>query len=126
MSSTTGGQVRQDAEVDGHAVSEDMIMQTSKQTQRIEAMTCDELMAQRDRMFIEEPADSDFLAESLLDNMNASPLGKLLKVIGTLPEVRYEKVERGRRLVDQPDSAELDAQMDVALDRVLEELMTEV
>lgn len=101
-------------------------MQTSKQTQRIEAMTCDELMAQRDRMFIEEPADSDFLAESLLDNMNASPLGKLLKVIGTLPEVRYEKVERGRRLVDQPDSAELDAQMDVALDRVLEELMTEV
>lgn len=126
MSSTTGGQVWQDAEVDGHAVSEDMIMQTSKQTQRIEAMTCDELMAQRDRMFIEEPADSDFLAESLLDNMNASPLGKLLKVIGTLPEVRYEKVERGRRLVDQPDSAELDAQMDVALDRVLEELMTEV
>ncbi len=98
-------------------------MQTTNNTKRLEAMTCDELLARRDQLFVEEGADSDFLAESLLDNMNASPLGKLLKMIGTLPEVRYEKVDRARRLIDQPDSQELDAQMDMALDRVLEELI---
>lgn len=98
-------------------------MQISKQTQRTEAMTYDELLAGRDQLFIEEHTDSDFPVESLLDNMNASPLGKLLKLIGTLPEVRYEKVNRARRIIEQPDNDELDARMDIALDRVLEELI---
>ena len=100
-------------------------MQTPNNTNRIDEMTCTDLLARQERLFLEAPMDSDFLAESLLENMNASPLGKLLRVIGTLPEVRYEKVHRARRLIHQPDSAELDARMDVALDRVLEELIIE-
>ncbi len=100
-------------------------MQTKNNTNRIEAMSCNELFDDRGGLFDAQQADSDFLADSLLENMNASPLGQLLKVIGSLPEVRIEKVDRARRMISQTDSGELDAQMDIALDRVLEELIIE-
>ena len=97
-------------------------MQTSKHTNRIEALVNDELLGTRSGM---DQADADFLAESLLEEMNDNPLGNLLKVIGTLPEVRYEKVNRARRMIAEPENEVFQARMDVALDRVLEELMTE-
>ena len=66
--------------------------------------------------------DTDFLVEKLLDSMKSSPLGRLLGVISTLPEVRTEKVERARRQINQPEEC-WDTKMDLALDRVLEELI---
>lgn len=71
------------------------------------------------------PAESDFLAESLLETMNTNPLGRLLKAIGQLPEVRYEKVDRARRMIEATDVDRMDAEMDIALDRVLEELLAD-
>ncbi|MHC4552886.1 MAG: hypothetical protein ACYSUT_09010 [Planctomycetota bacterium] len=97
-------------------------MQTSKKTNRIEELVNEELMSCRINI---EQADADFLAESLLEEMNDNPLGNLLKVIGTLPEVRYEKVNRARRIIAEPESEVFRVRMDVALDRVLEELMIE-
>ncbi len=97
-------------------------MKTTKNTNRIEDSTVSSLLAQRDRMLAENQVDSDFIAESLLDTIYASPLGSLLRIISTLPEVRYEKVEHARRIMDQPED-ELDSRMDMALDKVLEELL---
>ena len=68
--------------------------------------------------------DSDLLVEKLIDSMKSSPLGRLLGVISTLPEVRTEKVERARRQINQPEEC-WDTKMDLALDRVLEELIFE-
>ncbi len=99
-------------------------MKTTNKTNRIEESGVNSLLAQRDRMLSETPADSDFIAHSLLDSIYESPLGRLLKVISTLPEVRYEKVEHARRLIDQPED-ELDSRMEMALDKVLEDLLIE-
>jgi hypothetical protein len=68
--------------------------------------------------------DTDQLVRKLFDSMQCSPLGRLLKVISTLPEVRTEKVERARRQIDQPEDC-WDIKMNIALDRVIEELITE-
>lgn len=75
-----------------------------------------------DLSFLEE--DTDVLTEKLLDSMRSSPLSRLLSVISTLPEVRLEKVERARRQIDQPEEC-WEMKMDMALDRVLEELIIE-
>lgn len=98
-------------------------MQTTKQTNRIEALVNDELM--RHCFLGAEQTDADFLSESMLEDLMDNPIGKLLKVIGTLPEVRYEKVSRARRMISEPESEAFQSRMDVALDRVLEELMVE-
>ena len=99
-------------------------MQLSKHKRFEEELTMDELIAERDRMFAEMEADSDFASEGLLDHIYANPLGKLLRIISTLPEVRYEKVDRARRLIHESED-QLDCRMDLALDKVLEELITE-
>lgn len=84
----------------------------------------EQFLQEQGRMNSMFQTDSDFLVDQIMDNIEASPLGRLLKVIATLPEVRYEKVERARRHVHQADEC-LDEQMDAALDRVLEELIAE-
>jgi hypothetical protein len=115
--------LRQDALETLTMLSGEAKMKTSEHTIRmVEEQAYQELLSQRDRRVSEPLGDSDFLADRLMDNINASPLGHLLKVIATLPEVRCDKVERARRHVDETDDR-LDAQMDVALDRVLEELI---
>lgn len=99
-------------------------MQISKQTQQENAARYEELLNTPDRMdlaFLEED-DTDQLVEKLFDSMQSSPLGKLLKVISTLPEVRTEKVEHARRHIEQPEDC-WDTKMDIAVDRVLEELI---
>lgn len=62
--------------------------------------------------------------EQSFDHMLENPIGRLLKLISCLPEIRHEKVLHARRQIQQQDT-ELDNQLDVALDRVLEELISE-
>lgn len=69
-------------------------------------------------------AQSDFPTEQLLRHMETNPLGQLLKLIAALPDVRYEKIERARQQLSLSEEA-LDARVNLALDRVFEELTTE-
>lgn len=99
-------------------------MKTTNNTQIDGAERYEELLRTADRMDLSflEDAETDVLIEKLFDSMQCSPLGRLLKVISSLPEVRVEKVERARRQVQLPDEC-LESKMDLALDRVLEELI---
>jgi hypothetical protein len=65
----------------------------------------------------------DQLAEEILSNMNNTPVGKLLKVIAALPEIRQDKVDQVKLELTQ-GTYDLDQNLDVALDAILEELMT--
>ena len=98
-------------------------MHTSKQTQ-FETQRFEQLLSVQGQLddSILEDTDTDLLVEKLIDSMKSSPLGRLLRVISTLPEVRTEKVERARRQIHQPEEC-WDTKMDLALDRVLEELI---
>ncbi|OQY04579.1 MAG: hypothetical protein B6I25_06740 [Planctomycetales bacterium 4572_13] len=99
-------------------------MNTTKDTQTDNVNRYEEVLRVADRMdfsFLEE-TETDVLVEKLFDSMQCSPLGRLLKVISSLPEVRAEKVEHARRQIEQPDEC-LESKMDLALDRVLEELI---
>jgi len=99
-------------------------MNTTKDTQTDNVNRYEEVLRVADRMdfsFLEE-TETDVLVEKLFDSMKCSPLGRLLKVISSLPEVRAEKVEHARRQIEQPDEC-LESKMDLALDRVLEELI---
>lgn len=99
-------------------------MQLSNDKKRFEALTMDELVAKRDQLFAEVQGDSDFIEESLMEQLYDNPLGKLLRIISSLPEVRHEKVDHARRMIHETEY-ELDCRMDLALDKVLEELITE-
>ena len=67
---------------------------------------------------------TDFPVERLIHHLETNPIGRLLRLIAALPDVRYDKIEHARRQLSLPDD-ELDQRLDVALDRVLEELTTE-
>lgn len=67
---------------------------------------------------------SDFSPEQLLRHMETNPLGQLLKLIATLPDVRYDKIEHARQQMTMSDEA-LDERVNLALDRMFEELTTE-
>ena len=63
----------------------------------------------------------DELMEEILQNINHTPLGQILKRIASLPEVRKGKVLSLRqRLMD--GTYDVGDRLDVALDRVLEEI----
>ena len=68
-------------------------------------------------------ADGDLIMEQILDNLNTTPIGQVLKKIASLPEVRGEKVLDVRQQLTC-GNYDLSERLDVALDRVLEELMT--
>lgn len=55
------------------------------------------------------------------DQVEISPLGQMLDGIGRLPEIRHEKVEAIRQQIAS-GLYETDAKLDVALDRMLDEL----
>ena len=101
-------------------------MQISKDTQTDNMKRYEEMLRTADRMDLSflEDAEMDVLVERLFESMQCSPLGRLLKVISTLPEIRIEKVEHARRQINQPDAC-MESKMDLALDRVLEELIIE-
>lgn len=67
--------------------------------------------------------DKDLLMEQILENINNTPIGQVLKRIASLPEVRREKVLDVRRQLTA-GKYDLNRRLDVALDRVLEELTT--
>ena len=67
-------------------------------------------------------ADDDLLMEQILDNVNHTPIGQVLKRIASLPEVRQEKVLGIRRQLTDGDY-DLNLRLDAALDKVLEELI---
>jgi len=67
--------------------------------------------------------DKDVLMEQILKSMNSTPLGKVLKKIASLPEIRQEKVLEVRRQLIQ-GKYDLNGGLDVAVDKVIEHLMT--
>ncbi len=58
----------------------------------------------------------------VIESVEGNPLGRLLKVIASLPEVRQEKVQTGRRWLEREDG-ELNDRMSAALDKLLEEIL---
>jgi hypothetical protein len=65
--------------------------------------------------------DEDLVMEQILDNINNTPIGQVLKRIASLPEVRREKILNLRRQITE-GKYELTERLDVALDKVLEDL----
>ncbi len=59
--------------------------------------------------------------EQILENIQSTPLGVVLKRIASLPEVRREKVLRLRRQITQ-GRYDLTERLDMALEKVLEDL----
>ncbi len=65
--------------------------------------------------------DMDSIMEQILENINTTPIGQVLKKIASLPEVRKEKVLDVRRQLTE-GKYDLNERLDVALDKVLEDL----
>jgi len=63
----------------------------------------------------------DLLMEQILENINTTPIGHVLKKIASLPEVRKEKVLNVRRQITE-GKYDLNERLDIVLDRVLEDL----
>jgi hypothetical protein len=66
-------------------------------------------------------ADDDLLMEQILDNMNGTPLGQVLKKIAIMPEVRQQKVLKVRRQLTE-GKYNLTERLDLALEKVLDDL----
>ena len=67
--------------------------------------------------------DQDLIMEQILKNINTTPIGQVLKKIASLPEVRRGKVLDVRRQLTE-GKYDLNERLDVALDKVLEDLTT--
>ena len=65
--------------------------------------------------------DKDLLMEQILENLNATPIGQVLKKITSLPEVRQDKILNVRRQLTE-GKYEINEHLDIALDKVLEDL----
>lgn len=65
--------------------------------------------------------DEDLVMEQILDNINSTPIGQVLKKIASLPEVRKEKVLDVRRQITK-GVYDLNERLDVAVDKFLEQL----
>jgi hypothetical protein len=66
-------------------------------------------------------ADDDLLMEQILDNMNGTPLGQVLKKIAVMPEVRKQKVLKVRQQLTE-GKYNLSERLDLALEKVLDDL----
>ena len=65
--------------------------------------------------------DKDLLMEQILENINTTPIGQVLKKIASLPEVRKKKIMDVRQQLTE-GKYDLKKRLDVALDKVLEDL----
>ena len=65
--------------------------------------------------------EQDALMESILDNINATPIGRVLKRIGSLPEVRKGKVLSLRQKLTE-GTYDVNDRLDMAMDKVIEDL----
>ncbi len=66
-------------------------------------------------------APDDLLMEQILENMNTTPLGQVLKKIAVMPEVRKQKVLKVRRQLTE-GNYNLTERLDLALEKVLDDL----
>jgi hypothetical protein len=66
-------------------------------------------------------AEEDLVMEQILNNINTTPIGQVLRKIASLPEIRREKVLDVRRQLTE-GKYDLDERLDIALDKVLEQL----
>jgi hypothetical protein len=67
--------------------------------------------------------DRDLVMEQLLENINNTPLGQVLRRIASMPEVRQQKVLRLRRQITA-GRYNLTNRLDEVIDKVLEDLIT--
>jgi len=67
--------------------------------------------------------DKDLLMEQILDNINTTPVGQVLKKIAALPEVRKEKVLGVRHQLNT-QQYDINGRLDIIVDKVLEELIS--
>ena len=65
--------------------------------------------------------DEDLLMEQILENIDTTPIGQLLKKIASLPEVRRKKIMDVRQQLTE-GKYDLRQRLDIALDKVLEDL----
>jgi len=68
--------------------------------------------------------ENELLSEDLLENINSTPIGRLLEIIGSLPEIRQDKVFNIRSQISH-GQYNLGHNLDTALDKVLEEFITD-
>lgn len=66
----------------------------------------------------------DSFEDEFFENINSTPLGRLLKLIATMPEIRQQKVSRLRSQIND-GQYDIKHNLDEALDKVLEELIAE-
>ena len=69
----------------------------------------------------ESAPDEDMFMEKILNNLNSTPIGQVLKKIASLPEVRKDKVMNVRQQLTD-GKYELNNRLNLALDKVLEDL----
>jgi len=67
--------------------------------------------------------DKDLVMEQILKNIHNTPIGQVLKRIASLPELRQQKVLDLRRRLTE-GNYDVTERLDVALDKVLEDLTT--
>jgi len=68
-------------------------------------------------------AEQDLVMERILENIHNTPIGQVLKKIASLPGVRKEKVLDVRQQLTE-GNYDLSERLDVALEKVLEDLET--
>ena len=68
--------------------------------------------------------DLQQIEQELFGDSNSTPLGQLLEMIGSLPEIRQEKVYNVRDRLDT-ERYDMDNTLDSAIDKVLEELLSD-
>jgi hypothetical protein len=65
--------------------------------------------------------DRDLVMEQILESIDATPIGRVLKQIASLPEMRREKILLLRRQITE-GRYDVKQRLDLALDKVLEDL----
>ncbi|MBN1974684.1 MAG: flagellar biosynthesis anti-sigma factor FlgM [Sedimentisphaerales bacterium] len=65
--------------------------------------------------------NEDAMMEKILENLNTTPMGQVLKKIASLPEVRRDKVLNVRKQLTD-GKYDLNERLNIALDKVLEDL----
>jgi len=63
------------------------------------------------------------MLEQILENMHTTPIGRVLRKIASLPEVRREKILDVRRQLTE-GRYDLNEHLDIAIDKVLEKFTT--
>jgi hypothetical protein len=66
--------------------------------------------------------EDDLIMEQILQNLNNTPIGQVLKKITSLPEVRKKKILTIRRQLTE-GRYDINKRLDAALDKVIEDLI---